>query len=87
MPEGIAPMQHYDLCDLFGHSRNCHFLSALSTTIVIFIRLILLATKCMFKHQDCQMFGLKINKRKFHPLGVVRRGRENQLQVDANLNN
>ena len=37
----------------------------------------------MFKHQDVQMFGLKLNKymSSFRPLEVVGRGRETQLQV------
>ena len=42
----------------------------------------------MFKHQDLQMFGLKLNKymSNFHPLEVVGRGCETQLQVGENLN-
>ena len=38
----------------------------------------------MFKHQELQRFGLKLNE--FHQIGVVDRGSETQLQVGANLN-
>ena len=39
-------------------------------------------TKYVFKNQDVQMFGVKLNKYKyFHPLHVVGRGSETQLQV------
>ena len=46
--------------------------------------------KCVFKHQhdqDSQTFVLKLNKymSNFHPLEVVDRGSETQLQVDENL--
>ena len=41
----------------------------------------------MFKHRDLQMFGLKLdNMSNFHPLEVVDRGSETQLQVSENLN-
>ena len=43
----------------------------------------------MFKHQDLQMLGHKIiepNKSNFHPLEVVDRVSETQLQVGGNLN-
>ena len=41
----------------------------------------------MFKHKYLQMFGLKISKNMsdFHPLGVVGRGSETQLQVGENF--
>ena len=38
----------------------------------------------VFKHQDLQMFGLKLSN--FHPLEVADRGSETQLQVGENLN-
>ena len=41
--------------------------------------------KCVLKHQHYQMFGLKLNKCNFHPLEVVGRGSETQLQVGENL--
>ena len=53
--------------------------------------------KCVFKLQDLQMFSLKLNKFEnvwsqikknvinFHPLEVVGRGSETQLQVGENL--
>ena len=42
---------------------------------------------CVLKHQDLQMFSLKLNTlSNFHPLDVVGRGSETQLQVDENLN-
>ena len=42
----------------------------------------------MFKLQDLQMFRLKLNKYigYFHPLEVVGRGSETQLQVGEDLN-
>ena len=41
----------------------------------------------MFKDQDLQMFGLKLNKmHNFHPLEVVGRGSGTQLQLGENLN-
>ena len=44
--------------------------------------------KLVFQHQNLQMFDLKINKYKsnLHPLEVVGRGSETQLQVGENLN-
>ena len=43
--------------------------------------------KCVFKHQDLQMFWLKLtNISNFHPLQVVGRGSETQLQVGENSN-
>ena len=42
--------------------------------------------KFAFKHQDLQMFELKLNHiSHFHPLEVVGRGSEAQLQVGENL--
>ena len=39
----------------------------------------------IIKHQDLQMLGLKLNKyNNFHPLEVVDRGSETQLQVGEN---
>ena len=40
----------------------------------------------MFKHQDLQMFGFKLNKymSNFQPLEVVGRGSETQHQVAEN---
>ena len=42
----------------------------------------------VFKHQDLQIFVLKLNKYpgNFQPLEVVGRGSETQLQVAENLN-
>ena len=43
----------------------------------------------MLKHQDLQVFGPKLDKYDtsiFHPLEVVGRGSETQLQVGENLN-
>ena len=43
----------------------------------------------MFKHQDFQMFRLKLDKCvmcNFHPLEVVDRASETQLQMGENLN-
>ena len=43
--------------------------------------------KCVFKHQHFQMIDLKLaNTSNFHPLEVVGRGSETQLQVGENLN-
>ena len=44
--------------------------------------------KCLFEHQDLKMFGLKLNKymKNFHPLEVVSRCSETQLQVVEHLN-
>ena len=43
--------------------------------------------KWELKHQDLQMFSLKLNKlNNFHLLEVVGRGSETQLQVLENLN-
>ena len=42
-----------------------------------------LGLKCVFKHQNCQMFGL-INMGNLHPLEVVSRASETQLQVGEN---
>ena len=43
--------------------------------------------KCALKHQDLQMFGLKlINMGNLHPFVVVRRGSGTQFQVGENLN-
>ena len=41
----------------------------------------------MFKHQDLQMFGIKLNKDEysFHSLGVVRHDSETQLKVAEKL--
>ena len=45
----------------------------------------LLGVKFVFKHQNLQMFGLTSNKYEyFHPLEVVGRGSETQLQVGEN---
>ena len=42
----------------------------------------------MFKHQDLQLFGLKETYMlTFHPLEVVGRGSETQLQASENLKN
>ena len=60
------------------------------TTIVVFnlfyhqVKSELLRTKCMFKHQELQMIGLKVNKinmSNVHLLEVVDRGSETELQV------
>ena len=42
----------------------------------------------MFKYNNLQMFGLKLNRdvSYFHPLVVVGRGSETQLEVDENSN-
>ena len=41
----------------------------------------------MLKHQDLQIFGLKLKKLSiFHSLEVVGRGSETQLQVGENFN-
>ena len=47
----------------------------------------LLGAKCVFQHQDLQMFCLtsSICMRNFHPLEVVGRGSKTQLQVGGNL--
>ena len=47
----------------------------------------LLGAKCVFKHQDLQMFCLTLSicMRNFHPLEVVGRGSKTQLQVGGNL--
>ena len=44
--------------------------------------------KCVSKHQDLQIFVLKLNKytSNFQSLEVVGRGSETQLQVGENLN-
>ena len=43
--------------------------------------------KSVFKHQDLQENGLKFNNIiNFHPLEVVGRGSETQLQVGEKLN-
>ena len=43
--------------------------------------------KWLFKQNDYQMFCLKLNKyQQFHPLEVVGRGSETQLQAGENLN-
>ena len=44
--------------------------------------------KCAFKHQYLQMYSRKSNKylSNFHPLEVVGRGSETQLQVGENVN-
>ena len=40
----------------------------------------------MLKNQDFYMFGAKKSKySNFHPLGIVDRGSETQLQVSENL--
>ena len=41
----------------------------------------------VLKHEDLQMVRLKLNKYEyFHPIEVVGRGSETQLQVGENLN-
>ena len=40
----------------------------------------------MFKQQDLQMVANLTNISHFHPLDVVGRGTETQLQVDENFN-
>ena len=40
----------------------------------------------MCGHQDLQMLSFKLTGYKFHPLEVVGRGGETQLQVGDNLN-
>ena len=41
----------------------------------------------MFKHQDSQIFGLKLtNMGTFHPFEVVGSGNETQFYVGENLN-
>ena len=64
----------------------------LNTTIVVYIFLSSLLTAIgndtkAFKHQYLQMFGLTLNEymSNFHPLEVVGRGSETQLQVGENL--
>ena len=43
--------------------------------------------KCMFKHQDLQMFSLKLNRYEYvRPLEVLGRDTETQLEVDENFN-
>ena len=37
--------------------------------------------KCVFKQQDLQMLGIKLNMSNFQPLEVVDGGSETQLQV------
>ena len=67
-------------------------LEALNATIVVFnpfyqpIRSLSLRTKCVFEHKDLQMLDLKLEiASKFHPLEVVGRGSETQLQVGENF--
>ena len=44
-------------------------------------------SKSVIKHQKLRRFGLKLNEYShFHPLEVVHRGGETQLQVDEKLN-
>ena len=49
-----------------------------------------MGTKCVFKHQNLQMFDLiclkQNNMHNFHPLEVVDRGSETQLQMGENQN-
>ena len=47
---------------------------------------LLFGTKCVFKHQDFQCLKLKQISVIFHPIEVVDRGGETQLQVGENLN-
>ena len=42
--------------------------------------------KLVFKHQDLQMLGVKLNISNFHSLEVVGRGSETQHQVSENSN-
>ena len=45
----------------------------------------LLGKKCASKHQDLQIFLLRLrNMGNFHPLEVVSRGSETQLEVGEN---
>ena len=70
-------------------------LSLLSATIVVFNVLLqvnseFLGMKCVFKHQDLQMFGflikLKITMLIFHPFEFVSHGFSKEIQEDENLN-
>ena len=46
------------------------------------LKSLLLRTKCVLKHQDFQMFGFnETDMGHCHPLEVVGRGSETQLQV------
>ena len=49
---------------------------------------LILGTKCAFKHQDLQLFGLNIktNMINLQPFEVLGGGSETQLQVIENLN-
>ena len=77
---------------ILGNGSNLTLI-LLITTIVVFdlfyssIKSLLLGTKCVFKHQDLQKFGFKLNKYEyFQALGVVDRGSETQPQLLENLN-
>ena len=73
---------------------NSQLDSLSATSIVILIcyisrlnNTVLLGMKWVVKHQDLQMFDVTLNNTSnFHPLEVVDRGSETQLQVGDNLN-
>ena len=47
----------------------------------------LLETKCVFKHQDLLIFGLKLNNMSdFYSIEVVYRCRQTQLSLSADVN-
>ena len=51
------------------------------------IKSLSLGTKCVFKHRELQMFGLKLSKCEYvYPLEVVGRGNETQLIGGEYLN-
>ena len=59
----------------------CRFLS-----VFLIDQIMLFGMKCVSKHQYLQIFVYKINKyiSNFHPLEVVDRGSETQLQLGEN---
>ena len=75
---------------MYGSEKVNRLSAPLSTTIFVFnllylsIKSLLLGMKWVSKNQDLQIFELRFNKCiiNFHPLEVVGRGSETQLQVD-----
>ena len=53
----------------------------------LLIKSLILGIKCVFKHHNLNMLGLKkTNTSNLHPLEVVDRDSETQLQVDKHSN-
>ena len=81
----VIHRSHCYLCRTFLHPNDVQTFSSLSTTIIDVnllrypIKALMLGMKCVFKHQDLQMFGLKLNN--INPLEVVGWGSEKLLQV------